>query len=235
MPLTGAHDSRVPLLQVPVRERQIGRGFRRRWLEALGGAPAAKDAAAKTAKTAPSISSIAAGEQSDHLVRAAAYDGWARAWRDAQLAPGVNARAAAARYAAANGLDPETLRQIAEMRGQYASLLADAGFIMSDTRGGRGLRPVGHAEVGRTPSWGWADASDASRNADAGRAPVVKAVLCAGCTRTSPRSRRTRPRAVRGGATAKVRWGAPRVAEREAGAARGTRRRRTRFWCFTKR
>ena len=30
VPLTGAHDSRVPLLQVPVRERQIGRGFRRR-------------------------------------------------------------------------------------------------------------------------------------------------------------------------------------------------------------
>ena len=141
-------------------------------------APAAKDAAAKTAKTAPSISSIAAGEQSDHLVYAAAYDGWARAWRDAQLAPGVNARAAAARYAAANGLDPETLRQIAEMRGQYASLLADAGFITSDTRGGG--RGAGRSDTRSDAPWGWADASDAPWNADAGRAPVVKAVLCAG-------------------------------------------------------
>ena len=207
MPLTGAHDSRVPLLQVPVRERrQIGRGFRRRGSQgARRDKDAAKDAANKTAKTAPSVSSIAAGEQSDHLVYAAAYDGWARAWRDAQLAPGVNARAAAARHAAANGLDPETLRQIAEMRGQYASLLADAGFIRaSDARGGRGS---GRSDTtGRSDApWGWADASDAPWNADGGRAPVVKPRCARGCTRTSPRSRRTRPRAERGGAMAKGR------------------------------
>ena len=143
-------------------------------------APAAKDAAlAKTVSS--SISSIAAGEQSDHLVYAAAYDGWARAWRDASATNGVNARAAANRYAAANGLDPETLRQIAEMRGQYASLLADAGFMGSEhtTRGGRGSTSSSTSSSTSAP-WGWADASDAPWNASAGRAPVVKAVLCAG-------------------------------------------------------
>ena len=203
--------------------------------KALAAKDAAKDAANKTAKTAPSVSSIAAGEQSDHLVYAAAYDGWARAWRDAQLAPGVNARAAAARHAAANGLDPETLRQIAEMRGQYASLLADAGFIRaSDARGGRGS---GRSDTtGRSDApWGWADASDAPWNADAGRAPVVKAALCAGlyanvaALETDASTGRTRWRDGKGEVgvhpgSLNARLGQP-----------GERRRRTHFWCFTKR
>ena len=184
-------------------------------------APAAKDAAAKTVSS--SISSIAAGEQSDHLVYAAAYDGWARAWRDASATNGVNARAAANRYAAANGLDPETLRQIAEMRGQYASLLADAGFMGSEhTTRGAWVHVIVHVifhvstvglggRVGRS-------LERVRRSSARGQSRAVRGVV-----RERRRARRGRvhgPRAVarwqRGG------WGAPRVAEREARPARGT-------------
>ena len=136
------------------------------------GAAARKSLAAPAAKDK---GSVAAGEQSDHLVYAAAYDGWARAWHDASAKPGVNARTASARYASTNGLSVETLRQIAEMRGQYAALLCDAGFIAPVTDSNR--RRSGRAD---SNPWGWADDTNAAYNADARCAPVLKAVLTAG-------------------------------------------------------
>ena len=105
------------------------------------GAAARKSLAAPAAKDK---GSVAAGEQSDHLVYAAAYDGWARAWHDASTKPGVNARTASARYASTNGLSVETLRQIAEMRGQYAALLCDAGFIAPGARADLAVWDVAH-------------------------------------------------------------------------------------------
>jgi ATP-dependent RNA helicase DHX29 len=56
-----------------------------------------------------------------------------------------------------------------DVRGQYAALLADIGFI----EGPKGRR------ADSSPS-GWVDDSAATWNADARRAPVVKAVLTAG-------------------------------------------------------
>jgi ATP-dependent RNA helicase DHX29 len=80
-----------------------------------------------------------------------------------------NGRDAARRYAAKSGLCGETLKQIAEMRGQYAALLGDIGFI----KGPKGRRAD-------SSPFGWVDDATAAWNADARRAPVVKAVLTAG-------------------------------------------------------
>ena len=76
----------------------------------------------------------------------------------------------------------ETLRQIAEMRGQYAALLRDAGFLEeSCSREGSSLKKVDFAKekVDARPR-GWADDPRAPWNAEANNAPVAKAVLAAG-------------------------------------------------------
>jgi len=92
--------------------------------------------AAMRAFAQPASTSLAAGQQSDHLVFAAAYDGYVEACRES--------RNAGRRFAQKNALDVDTIRQITEMRTQYASLLADMGAIKV---------PAGYSLRGRNTSW----------------------------------------------------------------------------------
>lgn len=79
---------------------------------------------------------LAAGQQSDHLVFAAAYDGYIAAVKEG--------RNDARRFAQKNALDVDTIRQISEMRTQYAALLADMGIIQV---------PTGYSLRGKNTSW----------------------------------------------------------------------------------
>ena len=92
--------------------------------------------AAMRAFAQPASTSLAAGQQSDHLAFAAAYDGYVEACRES--------RNAGRRFAQKNALDVDTIRQITEMRTQYASLLADMGAIKV---------PAGYSLRGRNTSW----------------------------------------------------------------------------------
>ena len=95
-----------------------------------------------------------------------------------------SSRGAHARCAAKLGLCPETLKHVAEMRAQYASLLADIGFLDDDAADASPVEGAPPFARRRRPSW--ADAPEAAWNADAASPRVVKAVLCAGCMPTSP-------------------------------------------------
>ena len=125
---------------------------------------------------------LAAGQQSDHLTYAEAYARWAAATCEAERVGGaVAARDVSRRHARKHGLSLETLRQIAEMRGQYAALLRDAGFLTerrtSDASDENRRRRFARADA---RPLGWADDPGASWNAETNQAPVVKAVLVAG-------------------------------------------------------
>ena len=92
--------------------------------------------AAMKAFSMTASTSIAAGQQSDHLVFAAAYDAYLEACKEN--------RNAGRRFAQKNALDSDTIRQISEMRVQYASLLADMGVINV---------PAGCSLRGKNTSW----------------------------------------------------------------------------------
>ena len=92
--------------------------------------------AAMRAFAQPASHTLAAGQQSDHLVIAAAYDGYIEACKEN--------RNAGRRFAQKNALDVDTIRQISEMRTQYASLLADMGVIRI---------PTGYSIRGRNTAW----------------------------------------------------------------------------------
>ena len=92
--------------------------------------------AAMRAFAQPAAVSLAAGQQSDHLVVVAAYDGYIEASKES--------RNAGRRFAQKNALDVDTMRQISEMRTQYAALLADMGVIRV---------PAGYSLRGRNTSW----------------------------------------------------------------------------------
>ena len=153
------------------------------FLAGQGKGAAAGDTSRK-ALSAPGAGGLAAGEQSDHLTHAAAYEGWADAV-EAAAAGGDRRRGADAgrRHAAKHGLCADTLRQIAEMRGQYAALLADIGFLEPAARGvdgGEANESAGRRRGAYSTARGWADDPNAAWNSDARRAPVLKAVLAAG-------------------------------------------------------
>ena len=153
------------------------------FLAGQGKGAAAGDTSRK-ALSAPGAGGLAAGEQSDHLTHAAAYEGWADAV-EAAAAAGDRRRGADAgrRHAAKHGLCADTLRQIAEMRGQYAALLADIGFLEPAARGvdgGAANESAGRRRGAYSTARGWADDPNAAWNSDARRAPVLKAVLAAG-------------------------------------------------------
>lgn len=135
-----------------------------------GGGPDGESARHALAK--PNAGGLAAGEQSDHLTYAEAYARWAAAVCEGERAGGAAAaRDAARRHARKHGLSLETLRQIAEMRGQYAALLRDAGFLQDESKERK--------KVDSRPR-GWADDPRAPWNAESNNAPVAKAVLAAG-------------------------------------------------------
>ena len=92
--------------------------------------------AAMRAFAQPASDSLAAGQQSDHIVFAAAYDGY--------ITASMEGRNAARRFAQKNALDVDTMRQIAEMRTQYAALLADMGIMKV---------PAGFSLRGKNTSW----------------------------------------------------------------------------------
>jgi ATP-dependent RNA helicase DHX29 len=144
--------------------------------------------AARHALAKPNAGGLAAGEQSDHLVYAEAYKRWAAAVSEAERSGGERAaRDVGKRHALKHGLSLETLRHIAEMRGQYAALLRDAGFMQdsgSDRSEEKGRerhdkRQTKERFNAKAP-FGWADDPRAPWNAEATSAPVAKAVLAAG-------------------------------------------------------
>lgn len=94
---------------------------------------AQQDAAerARAALAAPASGSLAAGQQSDHLLMAAAVDGW--------LAARASGGHRAARdYARRHFLSEQALDMLADMRWQFATFLADIGFVAGG--GGAGAR-----------------------------------------------------------------------------------------------
>ena len=146
--------------------------------------------AARHALAKPNAGGLAAGEQSDHLVYAEAYRRWAAAVSEAERSGGERAaRDVGKRHALKHGLSLETLRHIAEMRGQYAALLRDAGFLQ-DSGSERSEKEKGPSErhdkrqtkerFNAKAPFGWADDPRAPWNAEATSAPVAKAVLAAG-------------------------------------------------------
>jgi hypothetical protein len=72
---------------------------------------------AKKALAAPGGKTLAAGQQSDHLLMAAVYGLWQKARQE-----GPSAGHKAARQ---HCLSVQTLEQLAEMRTQFAAMLAD--------------------------------------------------------------------------------------------------------------
>jgi len=141
-----------------------------------GGGPDGESARHALAK--PNAGGLAAGEQSDHLTYAEAYARWAAAVGEGERAGGAAAaRDAARRHARKHGLSLETLRQIAEMRGQYAALLRDAGFLQEESKESQESKE--RKKVDSRPR-GWADDPRAPWNAESNNAPVAKAVLAAG-------------------------------------------------------
>lgn len=113
---------------------------------------------ARAALAAPDSGTIAAGQQSDHLVMAAAVDGWLAARRK-------GAKRAGSEFARKYCLSEQSLDMLEDMRSQFASMLADIGFLTSDGAHGRGRA--------------WFDDSSLRCNQYARRPAVLKALLLA--------------------------------------------------------
>ncbi|KAK9832693.1 hypothetical protein WJX81_000845 [Elliptochloris bilobata] len=123
---------------------------------------------AKAALAAPGADTLAAGQQSDHLVMAAVLAGW-----EAACAQG--GRAGAAAYAKKHLLAGQTLDMLSDMRRQFSGMLADARFV--SPRGG--ARSRASDSKGAGSGAGWADDPAAVWNRHAAQPAVVKAALCA--------------------------------------------------------
>jgi ATP-dependent RNA helicase DHX29 len=126
---------------------------------------------ARTALAAAESGTIAAGQQSDHLVMAAAVDGWLLARRK------NSGRKAASEFARKYCLSEQTLDMLSDMRGQFASMLAEIGFLSTD-KSKSSLRPTSISNAGqqRVP---WYDDSSLPCNQYAHHPAVLKAVLFA--------------------------------------------------------
>ncbi|BDA49474.1 Putative ATP-dependent RNA helicase DHX57 at C-terminar half [Coccomyxa sp. Obi] len=122
---------------------------------------------AKQAFASSGSGNVASGQQSDHLLMVAAFDGW-------QAAKGQGGRQPAASYARKHMLSGQTLEMLADMRQQFAAMLADIGFVAAPkSAAGRGQ--AGKSSGGRH----WVDERKAAWNAHSSKPAVVKAVLCA--------------------------------------------------------
>ena len=117
----------------------------------------------KAGLAAPGAPGVAAGQQSDHLVAVAAFDGWA-AVRRACGAPAARA------HARDRCLSHQALVALADMRSQFAGMLADAKLVPGAPRGGGG---------GGGARSSWFDDPDAPWNAHAAKPAVIKAALTA--------------------------------------------------------
>ena len=106
---------------------------------------------------------IASGQQSDHLVMVAAFQGWAVAYK--------NGGASAARdFSRRHFLSFQTLQMLSDMRAQFAVMLAEIGFLDS---------PRGSRRNAGSKGTCWADDAAAPWNIHQAQAPVVKAALTA--------------------------------------------------------
>eukprot|EP00249_Psilotum_nudum_P011376 c23135_g1_i1 orf=250-4686(-) len=106
---------------------------------------------------------IARGQQSDHLAMVAAYNGWITVLRQ-------RGAKAAYEHCKSNFLSGQTLSMIRDMRIQFATLLADIGFV--------NLKQVGDVKVNDVDQF--VDDTHQPYNCNAQFAFVVKAILCAG-------------------------------------------------------
>ncbi|KAL4528705.1 hypothetical protein Ndes2437A_g03253 [Nannochloris sp. 'desiccata'] len=126
---------------------------------------------ARAALAAAESGTVAAGQQSDHLVMAGAVDGWLSARRKDR------GRKAAREFARKYCLNEQTLDMLSDMRGQFASMLAEIGFLSTD-KSKSSLRSTSSSNSGqqRVP---WYDDSSLPCNQYADHPAVLKAVLFA--------------------------------------------------------
>ncbi|DBA76164.1 TPA: hypothetical protein ACH3X1_009895 [Trebouxia sp. C0004] len=119
-----------------------------------------QDAAGRVrqAMAAPGGGNIASGQQSDHLLMAAAYNGWLAA----KLKDG---RQGGRVFARKHFLSEQTLDMLVDMRWQFACMLADIKLIGGNPRGSKGRD--------------WMDDGKQAFNAHANKQAVVKSVLSA--------------------------------------------------------
>ena len=110
---------------------------------------------------------LATGQQSDHLLAAAAYAGWV-------AARASGGKAAAATHARSLCLSTQALEMLRDMRGQFATMLADAGLVRP-----LGPRAQGGRRGGGSDAAAWYDEPAHPANAHARRPAVVKAALAA--------------------------------------------------------
>ncbi|CAL8464644.1 g4179 [Coccomyxa elongata] len=122
---------------------------------------------AKQAFASSGSGNVASGQQSDHLLMVAAFDGW-------QAAKGQGGRQPAVSYARKHMLSMQTLEMLADMRLQFAAMLADIGFV-AVPKGAAGRGQAGKSGGSRH----WVDERKAAWNAHSSKPAVVKAVLCA--------------------------------------------------------
>jgi ATP-dependent RNA helicase DHX29 len=118
-------------------------------------------ARARAALAAPGSPGIAAGQQSDHLLMVSAYDSWRSA--------AAQSRSAGAAAARRHSLSAQALEQVAEVRAQFAGMLADIRFVRPPPGGGGGRAPGGEPA--------WLDDPRAPWNRLAGSAAVIKGAL----------------------------------------------------------
>ncbi|KAL3158036.1 hypothetical protein ABBQ32_011644 [Trebouxia sp. C0010 RCD-2024] len=122
--------------------------------------PDQQDAAGRVrqAMAAPGSGNIASGQQSDHLLMAAAYDAWATAkHKDGKQGARVFARK--------HFLSEQTLEMLVDMRWQFACMLADTKLIAANSRSSKGRD--------------WMDDAKQAFNVHANKQAVVKSVLSA--------------------------------------------------------
>ncbi len=123
---------------------------------------------ARAALAATESGTIAAGQQSDHLIMAAAVDGW--------LLERRKSRKAASEFSRKYCLSEQTLDMLSDMRGQFASMLAEIGFLSTDkSKSSLRSTPSTPGQM-RVP---WYDDSTLPCNQYARHPAVLKAVLFA--------------------------------------------------------
>uniref|UniRef100_A0A7I4CTE9 RNA helicase n=1 Tax=Physcomitrium patens TaxID=3218 RepID=A0A7I4CTE9_PHYPA len=108
--------------------------------------------------------SIASGQHSDHLCMVAAYNMWSHL-------SAVKGGKAAREFCHANFLSISTLIMLRDLRIQFASLLADIGFL-TFSEGGKSKHDTGFEK--------WVDGMNQPFNLNSLQPSVVKAAICAG-------------------------------------------------------
>jgi ATP-dependent RNA helicase DHX29 len=122
--------------------------------------------AAKKALASTGSGTIAAGQQSDHLIMVAAVAGWLEARFQGKKS---GSRGSTSKYSRKYCLHEQTIIMLVEMRAQFAAMLADIGFVSTTSNGNK--------SGGMKMDW-WDDPT-ASHNKYALRPAVVKAALVA--------------------------------------------------------